>query len=65
MRKNVLKNVFGKTDGGVNELCRIQNCILGIILVSSLSYPSRTVFACAVILADGNISKECIKWNHN
>lgn len=41
------KNVFGNTDDDVTALCRIQNCILGIVLVSSLSYQSRTVCACA------------------
>lgn len=64
-KENVFENVFGKTDGDVTELCRVQNCVLGIIPVSLLSYLSRTVCACAVKLADGNISKECIKWYCN
>lgn len=65
MRKNVLKNVSGKSSGDVTELCRAQNYIWGMILVLPLSYPSRTVCACAAKLADRNFSKECIKWNHN
>lgn len=64
-QKNVWKNVFEKAVGDITKLCRVKHFILGIIPVSSFSYPRRTVYACAVKLVDGNISKECIKGKHN
>lgn len=55
-----MKTIFRKTDGHVTE-CYFGNYLGFIIFLPKAG----TVCVCAVKSAEGNIAKECIKWNQN